>query len=111
MTAGGRPSPAEFQVLLALVDGRKHGNAIKVDVAERTEGAIDMGPGTLYGAIKRLLRSGWISEVDRAPDDGDEDGRRRYYAVTPEGLDVARAEAHRMSALLNIAVDKALLDR
>ena len=56
-------SPAEFQILLALVDGPKHGRGIKLDVRERTDGGVDMGPGTLYGAIKRLLRRGWISEV------------------------------------------------
>jgi DNA-binding PadR family transcriptional regulator len=100
--------PAEFQILLALADGAKHGHGIKVDVVDRTEGRVDMGPGTLYGAIKRLLRRGWIGEVTESFDDV-EDERLRYYAATPEGLAAAREEAARMSSLLGIAHAKQLI--
>ena len=101
-------SPAEFQILLALADGAKHGHGIKLDVHERTDGNVDMGPGTLYGAIKRLLRREWIAEVtDAVPERTDE--RLRYYAATPEGLEAARAEAARMSTLLGIAHAKRLI--
>ncbi len=100
--------PAEFQILLALADGAKHGHGIKVDVVERTEGRIHMGPGTLYGAIKRLLRREWIEEVTASFDDL-EDDRLRYYAATPDGLDAAREEAARMAALLGIAQTKRLI--
>lgn len=99
--------PAEFRVLLALLDGRKHGHGIKLDVRDRTEGRVDMGPGTLYGAIKRLVRRGWIEEV-HAPPEGADDDRRRYYAITEEGRAAARLEARRMEELLGIARDKAL---
>ncbi|MEM7417159.1 MAG: PadR family transcriptional regulator [Gemmatimonadota bacterium] len=109
MTAKGRPSPAEFHVLLALVDGAKHGHAIKVDVADRTDGSVVMGPGTLYGAIKRLLRSKWIEEVPPTLADDDDDGRKRFYAISETGLAVAREEAERMTVLLGIVSDKALL--
>jgi DNA-binding PadR family transcriptional regulator len=109
MTARGRLSPAEFQVMLALADGSKHGHAIKLDVRERTDGVIDMGPGTLYGAIKRLLRSRWIVEVADGGKDTPDDERRRYYEVTPDGLAAAREEAVRMSALVGIALDKDLI--
>lgn len=103
-------SPAEFQILLALVDGAKHGHGIKLDVRRRTDGAVDMGPGTLYGAIKRLLRRGWIEEVTReANEAGDE--RLRYYAATPRGLDAAEAEALRMATLLRIARAKRLIGK
>jgi hypothetical protein len=51
---------AEFRVLLALLDGKKHGHAIKLDIRQRTAGRVDMGPGTLYGAIKRLVGRAWI---------------------------------------------------
>ncbi len=100
--------PAEFQILLALADGAKHGHGIKVDVVERTEGRIHMGPGTLYGAIKRLLRREWIEEVTACFDDL-EDERLRYYAATPDGLAAAREEAARMAALLGIAQAKRLI--
>jgi len=100
--------PAEFQILLALADGAKHGHGIKVDVVERTQGRIHMGPGTLYGAIKRLLRREWIEEVTASFEDLD-DERLRYYAATPDGLAAAREEATRMAALLGIAQAKSLI--
>ena len=65
-----------------------------------------MGPGTLYGAIKRLVAREWISEVD-APQ-GDDDERRRYYGLTPAGRVAARAEAERMQELLEIGRAKGL---
>jgi DNA-binding PadR family transcriptional regulator len=99
--------PAEFHVLLALVDGAKHGHGVKLDVRDRTEGGIHMGPGTLYGAIKRLVRRGWIEEVT-ASIDNVEDERLRYYAATTEGLDAARIEAHRMATLMGIVQTKKL---
>lgn len=101
-------SPAEFQILLALADGPKHGHGIKTDVRQRTGGAIDMGPGTLYGAIKRLRRRGWIEEVTEAmPHEDDE--RLRYYAATEGGLEAARLEATHMRTLLSIAHSKRLI--
>ena len=99
--------PAEFRVLLALVDGPKHGHGIKVDVRDRTEGRIDMGPGTLYGAIKRLLKRSWIVEVD-APSGEDGDGRRRFYALAEAGRRAAAEETARMQELVGIARDKQL---
>lgn len=100
--------PAEFQILLALVDGPKHGRGIRLDVRDRTRGDVDMGPGTLYGAIKRLLRRGWIEEVTDSIDDLD-DERLRYYAATSEGLAAARSEAMRLTTLLGIAQSKHLI--
>ena len=99
--------PAEFRVLLALVDGAKHGHGIRIDVRERTAGRVDLGPGTLYGAIKRLLRRRWIAEVD-APRGQGGDGRRRFYQLTGEGKAAARAEVARLSELLAIAEAKDL---
>lgn len=101
-------SPAEFQVLLALADGAKHGRDIKVDVRERTGGAVDMGPGTLYGAIKRLTRRGWIEDVTDEMGALDDD-RLRYYTATGEGLAACRNEALRLSALIGIARAKHLI--
>ncbi len=99
--------PAEFRILLALVDGPKHGHGIRLDVLERTGGRVDLGPGTLYGAIKRLDRRRWIEEID--PPRGEEgDGRRRFYRLTAEGREAARAEVDRLAELLDIAAAKSL---
>lgn len=99
--------PAEFRVLLALLDGPKHGHGVRVDIRERTGGRVDMGPGTLYGAIKRLAGRGWIVEVD-APAGEEPDDRRRYYEVTDHGREAAMDEAARMDELLGIARAKRL---
>jgi DNA-binding PadR family transcriptional regulator len=102
-------TPATFQILLALVDGERHGYAIMKEVAERTEGTVRLGPGTLYGSLKRLLEAGLVEEgSERAdPDMGDE--RRRYYRITKFGVSVARAEARRLAAMVRAARQKKLL--
>ncbi|MEQ9568570.1 MAG: helix-turn-helix transcriptional regulator [Longimicrobiales bacterium] len=97
--------PAEFRILLALLDGPKHGHGIKLDVRDRTGGRVDMGPGTLYGAIKRLVARGWLVEVDD-PSGAPRDDRRRYYALTAEGRAAAADETGRMRELLAIAEAK-----
>jgi DNA-binding PadR family transcriptional regulator len=102
-------TPATFQILMALVDGERHGYAIMKEVEERTEGGVRLGPGTLYGSLKRLLENGLVDGgVERAdPVMGDE--RRRYYRITMFGLSVARAEAKRMEVVVRTARRKKLL--
>jgi DNA-binding PadR family transcriptional regulator len=102
-------TPATFQILLALVGGERHGYAIMREVAEGSAGAVRLGPGTLYGSLKRLLDAGLVEEgAERAdPQLGDE--RRRYYRITPFGLAVARAEARRMDGVVRAARRKRLL--
>ena len=62
-----------------------------------------MGPGTLYGAIKRLAARNWIAEVEAPPASGERDRRRRFYTLTDEGRTAAKHEARRMEELLGIA--------
>jgi DNA-binding PadR family transcriptional regulator len=104
-------TPAVFYVLLALVDGERHGYAIMREVAESTMGQIGMGPGTLYGTIKRLLEAGLIEESDRRPDPELDDERRRYYRLTGLGQQVVKAEAVRYERLTKLARRKRLLDQ
>jgi DNA-binding PadR family transcriptional regulator len=103
--------PSEFQILLALADGERHGYAIRAEVAERTGGGVILGPGTLYGSIKRMLESGLIEESLRRPSLGEGDDRRRYYRITSLGRRVASAEARRMAALVDGAREKRLLGK
>lgn len=95
--------PATFQILLALADGERHGYAIMKEVSDQSDGSVRLGPGTLYGTLKRLLEGGLVEESDERadPDSGDE--RRRYYRITRFGLSVARAEAQRMETLVRAA--------
>lgn len=89
-------TPVAFEILLAVATEERHGYAILQDIEESTGGMMRLNPGTLYRAIGRLVDSGLLEETAEreAPDLGD--ARRRYYALTPLGLDVARAEARRL---------------
>jgi len=104
-------TPAVFHVLLALAGEERHGYAIMQFVAEATGGRLTMGPGTLYGTLKRLLESGWIEEHDERPDPELDDERRRYYRLTGLGQQVASAEARRYEALLKTARRSGLLTK
>ncbi len=102
-------TPAAFNLLLALTDGEKHGYAIMQAVALRSGGEVRMGPGTLYGLIKRMLADGWIEELDERPDPALDDERRRYYRLTGLGQRVAVAEAERLARLVSAARQQGLL--
>lgn len=102
---------SEFQILLALGDAERHGYGIRQEVAGRTGDEVQLGPGTLYGSIKRMLAAGLIEESDERPDHEFDDERRRYYRITAFGLEVAAAEARRMERLVAQARQKRLLGR
>ena len=105
------PTAAEFQVLLALADGEKHGYAIGKEVAARTGGAVQLRAATLYTAIKRLLDNGLIDESAARPDPELDDERRRYYRLTPRGRKAAEAEAVRLETTARQARAKLRLRR
>jgi DNA-binding PadR family transcriptional regulator len=102
-------TPAVFHILLALADRERHGYGIMQDIAARTGGAMRMGPGTLYGSIKRMLADGLIEESGQRPDPELDDERRRYYRLTELGRRVLGAEALRLDQLLRIARAKHVL--
>lgn len=99
MTAPAAPlTSAEFQVLVALADGEKHGYAIGKEVVARTDGQVQLRAATLYTVIKRLLENGFIDESATRPDPDSDDERRRYYRLTPRGRKAAEVEALRLEA-------------
>ena len=102
-------APATFQILLTLVDSERHGYAIMKEVSTRTDGAVQLGPGTLYGALKRLLESGLVEKGSERADPELGDDRRRYYKLTKLGLRVARLEARRLDAMVRAARQKKLI--
>ncbi|MDI7277964.1 MAG: PadR family transcriptional regulator [Anaerolineae bacterium] len=104
-------TPAAFHILLALADEERHGYAIMKEVAAQTEGRMRMGPGTLYGSIKRMLAAGLIAESDERPDPELDDERRRYYRLTSLGRRVAAAEAQRLADLVRVAQTKRVVAR
>ena len=98
-------TPVALNVLLALADGERHGYGIMLEVRERTGGRVRLGPGTLYGAIKRLKEGGVIEESGERPDPGEAPGdeRRRYYRLTGFGGEVLAAEVGRLDGLVRAA--------
>jgi DNA-binding PadR family transcriptional regulator len=92
----------EFEILLSLAGGNLHGYAILQDIEHRTDGRLGVLPGTLYRAINRLLRGGWIAERTGATSLGD-DGRRRVYHLTAEGRRLTAREAERLAQQLRTA--------
>jgi DNA-binding PadR family transcriptional regulator len=94
---------ASFHILIAVADRERHGYAIMQDVAARTDGKLRIGPGTLYGSIKRLLHDGLIEELDERPDPDKDDVRRRYYRITPLGRRGAIEETTRLAKLVRQA--------
>lgn len=103
--------PAWFHLLLALTHRERHGYALMQDVAAESGGRIRLGPGTLYGALKRLLTLGLLEESGRRPDPDLDDQRRRYYRLTPFGRRVLGAEAARHASLVRLAQSKRVLSR
>ena len=95
--------PATFHILLAVADGDRHGYGIIQDVAARTGRELKLSAGTLYRSIQRMLEQGLIVETADRPLPELDDERRRYYRITPFGREVARAEARRMSQLVELA--------
>ena len=102
-------TPPVFHILLALSGGERHGYAIMQEVARETGGRFIMGPGTLYGTLKRMLAAGLVEESGERTDPKINDERRRYYRITPAGRRVVEEEARRLESLVRLARAKSLL--
>jgi len=92
-----------FHMLLSLIEGERHGYALKREILRRTDKRINLGSGALYGAINKMLEQGLIVESDERPDPHLDDERRRYYRITSLGHRVIQAEVARLRALLQLA--------
>ncbi|MFN2283026.1 MAG: PadR family transcriptional regulator [Anaerolineae bacterium] len=102
-------TPTVFHILLALADEERHGYSIMKIVATQTDGHIEMGPGTLYGSIKRMVAANLIAESDERPDPEMDDSRRRYYRLTGLGEQVLALEAARLAKAVQLAQQRDLL--
>jgi DNA-binding PadR family transcriptional regulator len=96
-------TPPVFHILLALTDEDRHGYGIMLDVAQQTNGALQLGPGTLYGCLKRMLAAGLVIDSDERSDIELDDQRRRYYRITELGRSAVHAETKRLAAALSAA--------
>lgn len=99
-------SPPEFYILLSLAQKERHGYDIMKQVDADSDGEITLGPGTLYGAIKRMLVSELIVESAHEH----EDTRRRYYLLTSKGKTALSLELNRFNTVVTLAKKKKLFD-
>ena len=102
-------TPAVFNILLALANHEKHGYGIMLEVEANTDGQVLMGPGTLYGSIKRMLTAGLIEESNERADPEMDDQRRKYYRLTDLGRSTLHMEAERLASQVMIAKVKNVL--
>ncbi|HSR50345.1 MAG TPA: PadR family transcriptional regulator [Acidobacteriota bacterium] len=94
-----------YYILLALSDRERHGLGIASEVERFTEGEIVLGPGLLYGSIKRLAEEGLLEETE-AVDSEQADPRRRYYRLSAAGRAALQSEVLLQSRILSEAQAK-----
>jgi DNA-binding PadR family transcriptional regulator len=99
-------TPAVLHILLALSTEERHGYGIMKQVERESLGKVNMGPGTLYGSIGRMLAAGLIRESDRRRDPAMDDERRIYYAITGLGRKALEAELDRYREVVAVATEK-----
>ena len=95
-------TPAVLHILLSLTAEARHGLGIAADVKAFTNGRLTLGPGTLYGTIKRLLEAGLVEDLGQ-PSADDDDPRRRYYRITPKGRRALELETEELTSVLGVA--------
>jgi DNA-binding PadR family transcriptional regulator len=95
--------PVEFQILLSLSQGERHGYGILLEAGHRMGEPVRWGVGTLYRAMRRLEEQLLIEASDRRPAPDQDDERRNYYGLTALGRAVVRAEAQRLDSLVRAA--------
>ena len=101
-------TPAVFHILLALSNGERHGYGIMKQVEADTQGKVTMGPGTLYGSLKRMLDAGLVKESDKRIDTELDDERRIYYQITGVGVQALTAELERYQRIVTVAQQRKL---
>ena len=101
-------TPAVFHILLALSSGERHGYGIMKQVEVDSQGKVNMGPGTLYGSLKRMLEAGLVEESDKRVDPEMDDERRIYYRITDIGTKALAAELERYKRIVTLAQQRKL---
>ena len=104
-------TPAVFHILLALSGGERHGYGIMKQVEADSQGKVTMGPGTLYGSLKRMLDAGLVKESDKRVDPEMDDERRIYYQITGAGAEALAAELERYQRIVAIAQQRKLFPK
>lgn len=103
-------TPVVYHTLLVLSGAPSHGYGISQAVERLTEGRVRMGPGTLYGTLKRLQDAGWLESTEDVEAQGAHAARRRYYQLTTAGRHALEHEARRLASAVELALHYAVLE-
>ncbi len=107
---GTKPlTSSNFYILFALAGGEQHGLGMAAEIAERTDGDVELGPGTLYTAIQKMESAGLIKESTSRRRDDKDDSRRRYYRITSAGRHALEGEVRRLARIVDAAFEKRIL--
>lgn len=104
-----RMTPVVFHVLLALAEGDSHAYQIMKDIPARTDGTLEVGPGSLHFTLGKLLDAGMVKESNERPDPAQDDARRKYYRLTEHGRDILRSEASLLADIVDYASEQGLV--
>ena len=99
-------TPAVLHILLVLSTRERHGYGIMKQVEADSQGKVNMGPGTLYGSLGRMIDAGLIRESDKKVDPNMDDERRVYYKITGLGRKALAAELERYREVVAVAKSK-----
>ena len=102
---------ADFQILLVLLDGDRHGYGIMKEVERDSDGRVRLELGSLYRVLARLLASGLVQDVDPTAETPRAVRERRHYRISDLGRRVATAEAQRLTEVVEQAQVRNLLAR
>src|SRR3954471_23637424 len=94
---------------MSLAGDSRHGYGIIQDVTAATVGALVLRTGTLYNIRKRLLEERLVAESPRRPRADEDDERRRYYVLTPEGRRLLQSESRRLEQMVGLARSRRML--
>lgn len=83
-----------FYILISLLEPL-HGYGIMQEVLSLSKGRIQLGPGTLYGALGNLVKAGLI--VPRST--GETNPRRKTYMITGLGKELIKYELRRLKEM------------
>lgn len=100
--------PTDYLTLIALAEGDQHGYGLVKRIETLSGGTLKLVPGNFYSVLQRLLNEGLLEEADRRPADDLDNRRRRYYAITDIGRQVAEAETARLKSLVRVAENQGL---
>ena len=92
--------PADFHILMVLLEGDLHGYGVMKAVEDQTEGKVVLEVGSLYRLLGRLLDQGLLEQVPAPAEETDR--RKKYYALTGLGRRVVEAEARRLAEVMDV---------